>query len=49
MEGGTLWRQKKFEKSHTESKKNQKGGPFSPAGFCRLRLKSKKPNGDPLE
>ena len=36
------------EMSHSAEKK-PKGRPFTLIRFCRLRLKSKKPKGDPLE
>ena len=44
---GTLWRQKKIEKSRTMLKKIEKGT-FTLIQFCRLRLKSKKPKGRTL-
>ena len=41
---------KTFKQSHRAEKcKRGQGGPFTLIRFCRLRLKSKKPKGDPLE
>ena len=37
LEGGTLWRQKKFEKKSHSAEKNSKGGPYSLVRFCILR------------
>ena len=45
--GDHLETKKLEKKSHSAEK--PKGAPFTFIRFCRLRLKSKKPKGDPLE
>ena len=49
FKGGTFWRQKRFQEKVAQCRKKPKRGPFTLIRFCRLRLKSKKPKGDPLE
>ena len=39
----------KIQEKVAQCRNNRKGGPFTLIWFCRLRSKSKKPKGDPLE
>ena len=43
MKGGTLWRQKNFEKSRTVPKKSRKGDSLVPSGFVGYLEKVNKP------
>ena len=46
---GEPFADKTIQEKVAQCRKNRKGGPFTLIRFCRLRLKSKKPKGDPLE
>ena len=49
LEGGTLWRQKKFEKSRTVPEKIQRGDPLGTSGVVGFLEKVKNERGDRLD